>query len=125
GAGTAGAGMTGKEERWVVTAGSDISEDAVRAGAGLDAGDAEVLGHELDDFADAERQAVGLGDARDGGIAEARAQQRRELAITVKALVVDLDDADVLVAGENLLEVREQGVNVADLEMADLYAPGL
>src|SRR5262249_48957526 len=53
----------------------------------------------FENFADTEGETVGLGQAADLRIAEARAKQAAELAIAIQAFVVHFDDADVVESG--------------------------
>src|SRR6478736_7901533 len=105
------------------SAGGD-GEDALPADADGVVGELDLLGDAVDDLADLPGEAVGLGDARDAGVAEPGAQQGGELAEAVEALVVDLDDEDVLVLVERRLEARGERVEVAHLHVAGLDAGG-
>ena len=88
---------------------------------GDDEGGRSVLRDALDDLTDLPGEAVGLGDAADGRVGEAAAQERGELPVAVEALVVDFGDDDVLVVllVERGLELRQLLLRGAELA-ADL-----
>jgi hypothetical protein len=76
----------------------------------------------LKNFFYAEGEAVGLGDAPDLRFTIARPQNGRELAESVKPLVVHLDGDDAFVFREDFLQPVRQWMNVAQMYGPDFFA---
>src|SRR5437870_9636377 len=74
----------------------------------------------VEDFFDAESQAVGFGEAADFWIAISRAENRRELAAAVRTFVVHLDDDDALEACEDFLQPVRQRMHVPQVECGNV-----
>src|SRR6185295_5574296 len=84
----------------------------------------ELGGHGGEDFLHLPGEAVGLVDAADLRVAIPRAQQRAELAITVKPFVIDLDDENVMETGKDIFEAGRQRIEMLDVDGGDAITGG-
>src|SRR6266568_4466037 len=76
----------------------------------------------FEDFLDLPSEAIGLVDATNLGITKARAEQAGELAVTVKALIIHLYNADGIEPGENVFQSWRQRVQVLEMQRRNAVA---
>ena len=81
-----------------------------------------ALKNAAENFLHSISETIGFGHALDFRLAKTRAQNRRELAEAVDALVVHLDHDDALEFREDFLEPVRQRMNVAQMNRADFFA---